>query len=156
MSLSKQEAAEFLGVSKRALERYTQQGKVGVKYVKGAFGKEAKYSKAELEIFKYSQSAEIHKPALVSESEDISPSASNQLFQLFATLLDKEAKDVPPSLVPIEHKLLLTMREAQALTNLSWSYLREAIDDRRLEAYQIGRGFKIKKADLEKFIKGIR
>ena len=34
MELSKAEAAEYLGISIRALERYTQQGKIVVKYVK--------------------------------------------------------------------------------------------------------------------------
>jgi predicted site-specific integrase-resolvase len=34
-SMNKQQAAEFLGVSIRALERYVQQGRINVKYEKG-------------------------------------------------------------------------------------------------------------------------
>ena len=33
--MNKQEAAEFIGVSIRALERDVQQGRIGVKYEKG-------------------------------------------------------------------------------------------------------------------------
>ena len=33
--LNKQQAAEFLGVNVRTLERYTQEGKIGGRYEKG-------------------------------------------------------------------------------------------------------------------------
>ncbi len=35
--LTKQQAAEFLGVNVRTLERYTQEGKIGGRYEKGIF-----------------------------------------------------------------------------------------------------------------------
>ncbi len=50
-------------------------------------------------------------------------------------------------------KLLLTLAEAQVLTGLSRSTLRAAIDDGDLKARQIGRGFKIKREELERWIK---
>ncbi|MEL4896038.1 helix-turn-helix domain-containing protein [Crocosphaera sp. Alani8] len=41
--ISKQDAAQYLGISLRALERYTQQGRIGVKYIKGKRGRQARY-----------------------------------------------------------------------------------------------------------------
>jgi predicted site-specific integrase-resolvase len=37
--LNKQQAAEFLGVNVRTLERYTQEGKIGSRYEKGIFAR---------------------------------------------------------------------------------------------------------------------
>ena len=37
--LNKQQAAEFLGVNVRTLERYTQSGKIGSSYEKGIFAR---------------------------------------------------------------------------------------------------------------------
>jgi excisionase family DNA binding protein len=54
--------------------------------------------------------------------------------------------------VPVEAKLLLTLQEAQALTGLSRDTLRHAIDDGTLKAQVIGRGFKIKRADLDEYV----
>jgi predicted site-specific integrase-resolvase len=42
--MNKQEAAEFLGVSVRALERYVQQGKISVRYEKGKTRPTANFS----------------------------------------------------------------------------------------------------------------
>jgi excisionase family DNA binding protein len=44
------------------------------------------------------------------------------------------------------------LAEAQALTGLSRNVLRTAIDAGELKAKQIGRGWKIKKTDLESYI----
>ena len=52
MELSKAEAAEYLGISVRALERYTQQAKIGVKYVKATRGKQARYKTKDLDQLK--------------------------------------------------------------------------------------------------------
>lgn len=50
--MNKQQAAEFLGVSIRALERYTQQGKVSVRYQQGKTRPVAVYDEQELKAFK--------------------------------------------------------------------------------------------------------
>jgi excisionase family DNA binding protein len=54
--------------------------------------------------------------------------------------------------VPVADKLLLSLEECQTLTGLSRATLRSAIDDGALKARIIGRGFKIKRADLDKYI----
>ncbi len=50
--MNKQEAAEFLGVSVRALERYVQQGRIGGHYEKGKTRPTLVFDAAELEKFK--------------------------------------------------------------------------------------------------------
>ncbi len=47
--MNKQEAASFLGVSVRALERYVQQGRIGGRYEKGKTRPTLVFDKAELE-----------------------------------------------------------------------------------------------------------
>ncbi len=50
--MNKKEAAEYLGVSTRAIERYTQKGKLGVKYSGGKTRPLAIYDKGELDRLK--------------------------------------------------------------------------------------------------------
>ena len=53
--------------------------------------------------------------------------------------------------VPIQHKLFLSLDEAQALTGLSRGVLREAIKTNELPAKIIGRGWRIRRTDLDTF-----
>jgi excisionase family DNA binding protein len=57
--------------------------------------------------------------------------------------------------VPIAAKLILSLKEASALSGISRDYLVEAIKKRKLKARldEIGRGYRIKRADLEDYIK---
>lgn len=59
-TLGKDEAARFLGVSSRALERYTASGRVAVGYAPGKTRSVAVYERAELEKLK----AELQRPLL--------------------------------------------------------------------------------------------
>ena len=58
-------------------------------------------------------------------------------------------KATSPELGP---KLLLTLPECQKLTGLSREVLRVAIDASELKARQIGRAWRVKRADLEAYI----
>ncbi|WP_413176387.1 helix-turn-helix domain-containing protein [Anabaena azotica] len=64
--MNKQEAAEFLGVSVRALERYVQQGRISVKYEKGKTRPTANFEQAELEAFREELNQPSVKPAFES------------------------------------------------------------------------------------------
>jgi len=74
------------------------------------------------------------------------------LAQLAPASVDK-ARQEPT--VPTENKLLLSLAEAQALTGLSRETLRAAIAAGELAARQIGRGWKIKRRDLESYIENL-
>lgn len=52
-------------------------------------------------------------------------------------------------------KIVLTLAEAQLLTSYSRDFLRQAITDGTLKAHQQGRGFKIRRADLDAFVEAL-
>lgn len=54
--------------------------------------------------------------------------------------------------MPVEKKILLTLKEVQALTGLSQEILREAIKSGKLKAKIIGKSWRIKKIDIENYI----
>jgi hypothetical protein len=62
--LNKQQAAEFLGVNVRTLERYTQSGKIGSSYEKGKTRSVVVYDEEELRAFKAAQETKTYKPAV--------------------------------------------------------------------------------------------
>lgn len=57
--------------------------------------------------------------------------------------------------VLVGEKLLLDLGEAQALTGLSRAHLRAAVDAGELQAKKIGRGWKVRRTDLEKYLEGL-
>ncbi|WP_199332997.1 helix-turn-helix domain-containing protein [Nostoc sp. FACHB-190] len=54
--------------------------------------------------------------------------------------------------VLIADKLLLTLPEAQTLTGLSRELLRDAIASGELKAKVIGKGWRIKRTDLDRYV----
>ncbi|KAB8314336.1 helix-turn-helix domain-containing protein [Tolypothrix campylonemoides VB511288] len=68
--LSKAEAAEFLGVSPRSVERYSQRGKLHPIYFEGDNGKEAYYRLEELEKLKADTSTPLHVSEVVGGDEN--------------------------------------------------------------------------------------
>ena len=151
--MNKKQAAEYLGVSVRALERYVQQGKLTVRYEKGKTRSTANFDQTELEAFKQELNQPTIKPAVETrqittevydetDNSDIQPVNVSEFGEF--TVIDKLAGmvemlitrgDKKPT-VPIESKILLTLDEAQAMTGLSKSYLREAIGQGSLNAKQ--------------------
>ena len=176
--MNKKEAANFLGVSVRALERYVQQGRISVRYEKGKTRPTANFDPAELETFKTELNQPSYKPAVnfrqnTSSVEprqittDIQPEADNALVYPGEvgdiTVIDKLASiiegliaktETQPS-VPVADKLLLTLPEAQALTGLSKGFLRDAINSGELKAKIIGRSWRVKRSDLDDYVAGL-
>ena len=191
--MNKQEAADFLGVSVRALERYVQQGRISVKYEKGKTRPTANFEEAELEAFREELNQPTVKPAF--ESRQTAPDEYRQIssegeYRQIATdqeqetgiavqtpgeitefgeiatvdrlasiiegLLSKGENQpvvaIAPLAVGIADKLLLTMAEAQALTGLSREFLKDAISSGELKAKLIGKGWRIKRGDLDEYV----
>ena len=57
--------------------------------------------------------------------------------------------------VRASEKLLLNLTDCRLLTGLSEYYLRDSIKSGTLKAKIIGRGYKIKKQDLDEFVKNL-
>ncbi len=182
--MNKLQAAEFLGVSVRALERYVQQGRISVRYEKGKTRPTANFDPTELEAFKAELNQPSYKPAVdsgefrqtpsnietrqiptdlqhqtdkpVLHSGEISEFGDIGVIEKLSSIIEAllARGDNQPT-VPVADKLLLTMSEAQALTGLSREFLRDAITEGKLKAKMIGRSWRIKRSDLEEYIAGL-
>jgi excisionase family DNA binding protein len=53
----------------------------------------------------------------------------------------------------LAEKLTLSLVEASQLSGLSRNHLRQAIEDKKLRARIIGRGWRVKREDLDAYVK---
>lgn len=159
--MNREEATAELGISVRSLQRAVQAGKIGVTYKRGASGnQEAHYDDGEVARYKATMETETVKPAVastgllaVASMDDTSLARSVALIARETTVeVLKRVKGVRPG-VPIGFKLTLNLDEAAMLAGLSRGFLREAIRDGKLKASIIGRGWRVKRSDLESYIK---
>jgi excisionase family DNA binding protein len=160
--MNKKEAAEYLGISSRQIENYAKQNKLSVRKEKGKTGDIAVYDEKELRRLKAElDSKRIMRPAVTTETDEsnerrelIRASDSRlsdvpKIFDLVKALTDGKKAD---TIIAISHKPLLKLDEAAALTGLSRQLLRQAIEDGELKGRLIGRAYRIKRVDLDKFI----
>src|SRR5262245_9384936 len=115
-SMTKEEAAKFLEVSLRAVQRYVTTGKLTVSYVRGKRGKIADYDDQEVKTLKRE--------------------------------LDG-AKSLP--MVGVEHKLLLTIEEAAAISGLTASEIEDGVEQGSLKTVK----GKIKREELNRFVSSL-
>ncbi|MBR8840874.1 MAG: helix-turn-helix domain-containing protein, partial [Stigonema ocellatum SAG 48.90 = DSM 106950] len=94
VKLSKQEAAEFLGVSPRTVERHAQRGSLHPVYEHGENGKEAFYNLSELEKLQSNLNTQTHTSEVVGGEvtgvdggEVQSPDAGNSIAQQTSLVL---------------------------------------------------------------------
>jgi excisionase family DNA binding protein len=162
--MNKKQAADYLGTSERAVERYAAKGKLTVRYQKGQRGDEAVFDEKELKKLHMELDQKLRRirPAVAPMSDtpdeqalalsDVSLNQqANQFLAIIAAAMQSQQKGTQAQ-VATENKLILTLAEAQALTNLSRDHLREAIDNGKLKAKIIGRGWKVKRIDLENYV----
>ncbi len=153
-------AAAYLDVSKRTLQRYTTQGKIAVTYKHGKTGAEADYDQAELERFKNQKESEVYQPAVhlaprdEGQSQALAPIDRESLALVGASAAAAIFDRLQPRpTVPVESKPLLKLHEASQLTGLSRQILREAIETNKLKAQIVGRAWRIKRDDLDQYLK---
>lgn len=147
--MNKKEVAEYLGVSTRIVEKYASEGRLGeVTYIRGKTGKQADYDAGAVENLK-----------TILESPDTaltatrSPDARLFVAQLVEALATHEQPRSEP--IRVSEKILLTVNDCRLLTGLSEQTLRDAIHAGSLKAKVIGRGFKIKRQDLDEFVNNL-
>ncbi len=170
--MTKQEAAEYLGCSIRQLERYTTENRIGVRYEKGRTRPTPVYDESELRRFKEAQERTVHRPVIEpmepprtmttqGDTHDGSLSLLSQpgqievLSRMFASMAEASAAKHEPPGPELGPKLLLTLAECQQLTGLSRAVLRGYIEEGKLKARRIGRAWRIKRAELEAFVKAL-
>jgi excisionase family DNA binding protein len=155
--MNKEEARNELGISVRSLQRLVQSKKISVTYRRGESGKqEAIFNPEEIENYKRERDAEIIKPSVATTGDTAlarsdattgdTALARNVIETIFNLGLQKPT-------VAIADKPLLKLDEAAALTGLSRQLLRQSIESGKLKGKIIGRGFRVKRDDLDEFIK---
>jgi excisionase family DNA binding protein len=155
--MNKEEAAKEMGISVRSLQRIVQSKKISVRYKRGESGKqEAIFNPEEIQNYKQQRDAETVKPATATTGDTTlarsdattgdTALARNVIETIFNAIGQKPA-------VAIADKPLLKLDEAAALTGLSRHVLRQAIDDGELKGRIIGRAYRVKRVDLDEFIK---
>jgi excisionase family DNA binding protein len=160
--MNKKEAAEYLGVSTRLVEKYASEGRMGeVLYIRGRTGKQAEYTLEAVEKLK----AELESPD-TSITQYRTPDARLFVGHLVEALERREQANVeairgllegrtehPRSAsIRVSEKILLTVSDCRLLTGLSDATLRDAIRSGDLKGKILGRGYKIKRLDLDDFI----
>jgi hypothetical protein len=162
--LNKKEAAEYLGVSTRALEYHIKQNNIGVQYARGKTGDVAMFDEKELRRLKAKiDERRAPRPAVEqegSESPETEPrslmrlSDASPLIEILSRLI-QGARALPPSTPAVADKLMLSLPEASALSGISVEKLRAAVQAGKLKTVKgIGRGLgKVKRSDLELYVK---
>jgi hypothetical protein len=147
--MNKKEVAEFLNVSTRLVEKYASEGRLGeVTYVRGKTGKQAEYDREAVEALK-----------VILESPDTAlvvaktPDARLIVASLVEAMASRE--ESRSASVRVSEKLLLNLSDCRLLTGLSERSLRDAIKSGSLKAKIIGRGWKVKKQDLNDFVSNL-
>ena len=184
--IGKKEAAEYLGVTTRTLERHIQSGKLSVRYQPSSNGEIALFDLEELKNFREDRETIRIKPTIESELSTLMPrppenpqeqityspdqskisqtqqseSTSFGLGTLIAPLgawfgnltraIDNHGSRTTTT--ELRSKLLLTLDEAQVITGLSREILQDAIKSGELPSKIMGRSYRIKQKDLERYI----
>ena len=164
LMMNKKEVSELLNISIRLVEKYASEGRLGeVKYVRGKTGKQADYDREAVEKL---------KTILESPDKGITPVKSfdshlmESLIQALVNreqanteairgLLNGSSEQTRIEPIRVSEKILLNLNDCRLLTGLSDENLRKAIHDGKLKAKIIGRGWKIKRQDLDKFINSL-
>jgi excisionase family DNA binding protein len=176
--MNKKEAADYLGISIRTLQRYTAQGKIGARISRGKTGMVTDYDDEEVRRFKkeLENNQGYIRPTVVRETEhvseqkatlpavdDVQKSVMEDFFKMIlelwqtrnnsVALLGNNANMYSSPAVPIADKIMLTIPEASLLTSLSPTYLINAIHEGSLKAKMIGDECRVKREDLDQYIK---
>jgi predicted transcriptional regulator len=147
--MNKKEVAEFFGVSTRIVEKYASEGRLGeITYVRGKTGKQAEYAREAVENL---------KTILESPDTALTVTKTPDARLIVASLVEAIAsrEELHSASVRVSEKLLLNLNDCKLLTGLSEQNLRDAIKSERLKAKIIGRGWKIKKQDLDDFVSNL-
>jgi excisionase family DNA binding protein len=156
--MNKTTAAKKLKISIRSLQRLVQNKQISVTHKRGKSGKqEAIFDADEIEKYKALRDAESVKPATVPTGDKmtLARNDANKANQFLQVLRQAITIDTKAAQVPIADKPLLKLDEAAALTGLSRDTLRRAIDTKELNGKMIGRAFRIKRDDLDNYIKSL-
>lgn len=148
--VSKAEACQLLGgVSERAVQRYAAKGDIKVDHRRRAGGgTEAYYSKLDILALKH----RLEQPRSDAVTAALVRSSGRALVPIKEEKPEKKPRKPD---VRVAEKLILTPAEASALTHLSIDDIREDLRAGKLKGFIRGRGWKIKRADLDEYVRNL-
>jgi excisionase family DNA binding protein len=173
--MNKREVADELECSTRQVEKYVGLGRLHViEYVRGKTGREGVYDSAEVahlkaelervrnEVIGHTALTALAAPkreavALVEQltaSLDRQHNDAERIIAAITSLREAPAQlngEASPG-VGITDKLTLSLMEAAQLSGLSRRILRQAIEEKKLKARIIGRGWRMKRAALDAYV----
>jgi excisionase family DNA binding protein len=181
--ISKEEAAKILGMSTRTLERnadrYQQQYGIKIEHEQGRTKRVPTYDHDQIvalaERLKAPiTSGQILAPGEIATQSDINDNGDKQgalvstkqpqavaLVEHLTASLDRQHEDAEriiaalslPQTVKAADKIMLTLADASLLTSLSTRYLSTELRAGKLKGKIVGRGWKIKRTDLDAYVK---
>jgi excisionase family DNA binding protein len=176
--MNKHAAAKYLDVSVRTLQRLTAQGEIAAGEVRGKTGMVTDYAEEELDRYKQEQERKAQDatryvrphvvPGIPSTPSEVQGLARREEGAPIApvTLDTGDVRDTPEmrgrmlaafeamaSPVRLADKLTLSLTEAALVSGLSRNYLRQAIKAGKLKARIIGRGWRVKRDDLDAYVR---
>lgn len=190
--MNKQQAADFLGISPRTLERAVKKSSIAARYEKGKTSDVLVFDEEELKRYKAELESPTHLPTVERAGPAATPTSgaptnrmetptnfanSDNTLATFGEVSDASANSMglaflqalsqlqpgavaasgehgPPHTPPAQ-KLLLSLAEAQSYSGLSRANLMDAIHEEKLRGQKIGRGWKIKRRDLESYVEAL-
>jgi excisionase family DNA binding protein len=152
--LTKKEAAVSLGVSERAIERYTKAGRLTPTYQQSKSGGTlALFAERDLDRLKEEMAAPKER-ATAGAIAGREPTRADIARRDGASgLVEALREAVSAPRVSLSDKLLLSIDEAAALSGLSAHHIREAIHGKKLKARIIGKGWRIKADELRAYVR---
>jgi predicted Holliday junction resolvase-like endonuclease len=162
--MNKREVSEFLGISTRLVEKYASEGRLGeITYVRGKTGKQAEYNREAVEKLKTALESPDTSLAtttpdarlFVAQLVEAMTSREQAHVEAIRELLSGKIEEPRSASVRVSEKLLLNLSDCRLLTGLSENNLRDAIKLGRLKAKIIGRGWKVKKQELDDFVSNL-
>jgi excisionase family DNA binding protein len=166
--LSKQEAMELLGLkAAKSIERYVSSGKLVIaEWVRPASGGKPAplFDRTELERFKetnlagFGATEETQKEDGATEKTALLPlgkatKATGEATGFLSMMAEWERRRAPLS--DLAHKLTLGMDEAARLSGIPAAQLRAAAKTGQLTAVKIGRGVRVRRDDLQRYVDGL-
>jgi excisionase family DNA binding protein len=172
--ITKEQAAEILNMTTRAVERYTKQNRLSATYERGRTRPVPTYDEAEVRALAASllhpaqpaisnsdRSDNSDRDVVIPPSQALERAGGEQGIAMFAPLVADalaanlaQGNGIPRTLSPADlaHKLTLSITEAAALAGLSANHLREAIKAGKLKAKIVGRGYKVRPDYLRAYV----
>jgi excisionase family DNA binding protein len=164
--MNKEDVAKALGCSTRQIEKFASEGRLGERvYVRGKRGRQADYKPEEVERLKIelereraevighaSPFAGVQALQRAGGEQGMSMLASVLADALRATQTHANGTGGAVSITDLAHKLTLSLMEASQLSGLSRGHLREAIENKKLKARIIGRGWRMTRASLDAYV----